>query len=120
MAGPDEAMLHALESKGVYVDRVLFDREERAAAYENLGMLISNRAITYPDYPELMAELDVFKSDFTYGEAPDYSLQVAQQSGILALCLVTHDVDPEAFNTPIDFFYSHDYDLFRYRRSGWW
>jgi hypothetical protein len=120
MAGPDEAMLRALENKGVYVDRIPFDRQDRAAAYENLGMLISNRAITYPDYPELMAELDVFKSDFTYGESPDYSLQVAQQSGILALCLVTYDVDPEEFNTPIEVFYSHDYDRFLYGHSGWW
>jgi len=115
MAGPDEAMLRALERKGVYVDRVTFDREERAAAYENLGMLISNRAITYPDYPELIAELDVFKSDFTYGEAPDYSLQVAQQSGILALCLVTYDVDPEALSMSYEeVYYSYYPDLIRY------
>jgi hypothetical protein len=83
-------------------------------------MLISNRAITYPDYSELMAELDVFKSDFTYGEASDYSMQVAQQSAIHALCLVTYDVDPEEFNTPIEVFYSHDYDRFLYGHSGWW
>jgi hypothetical protein len=61
-----------------------------------------------------MAELGVFKSDFTYGEAPDYSLQVAQQSGILALCLVTYDVAPEAPTMPIEVYYSYDFDLLRY------
>jgi len=120
MAGRDEAMLRALENKGVYVDRVPFTQHDLTEAYENLSMLIRNHVISYPHYPELMAELDVFKSDFTYGEAPNYSMQVAQQSGIHALCLVTYDVDPEAFNKPIEVFYSHDYDLFLYGRSGWW
>ncbi len=73
--GSDEAMLYALELKGVYVDRVKFTRQKLAAAYENLGLLIRDRVISFPHYPELIAELDVFKSDFTYGEAPDYSLQ---------------------------------------------
>jgi hypothetical protein len=41
-----------------------------------------------------MAELSVFKSAFAYDEKPDYSLQIAQQSGINALCLLTHDLDP--------------------------
>jgi len=54
----------------------------------------------------------VFKSDFTYGEAPDYSLQVAQQSGIHALCLVIYDVDPSALSMPYrDIYYSYDPDL---------
>jgi hypothetical protein len=46
-------------------------------------------------YPELQAELDVFKSGFTFDESADYGLQVARQSGIHALCLVTHDLSPE-------------------------
>lgn len=113
--GYDEAMLYDLELKGVYVDRVTFTRQELAAAYENLGMLIRNRIISYPYYPELIAELDVFKSDFTYGEAPDYSLQVAQQSGIHALCLVTYDVDPLALSMPFEeIYYSYDPDLIGY------
>jgi hypothetical protein len=82
------------------IDLYRFDETTK----ENLSMLIRNHVISYPHYPELMAELDVFKSDFTYGEAPDYSLQVAQQSGIHALCLVTYDVDPEELNTPIEVF----------------
>ncbi|MGA3360062.1 MAG: hypothetical protein ABSC87_07630 [Halobacteriota archaeon] len=37
----------------------------------------------------------MFKSDLTFSGAPDYSLQVAQQSWVEELCLVTYDVDPE-------------------------
>ena len=51
--------------------------------------------ITIPDYRLLQAELDVFKSGITFDGSADYSLQVAQQSGIHALCLVTHDLSPE-------------------------
>jgi predicted phage terminase large subunit-like protein len=112
--GYDEAMLNDLEVRGVFVDRVKFSTQKLAAAFENLSMLIHNHIISYPRYPELMAELGVFKSDFTYGEAPDYSLQVAQQSGILALCLVTYDVAPEAPSMPIEVYYSYDFDLLRY------
>ena len=118
--GSDEATLYALELKGIDVERVKFSPQKLAAAYENLGMLISNRAISYPHYPELIAEFDVFKSDFTYGEAPDYSLQVAQQSGIHALCLVTYDVDPLAASMPDEYiYYSYDRDLIGYGRPEW-
>jgi predicted phage terminase large subunit-like protein len=58
--GLDEAMLKALEFKGVYVQRVRFSQKELAAAYENLGMLIRKRVVSYPYFPELIAELDVF------------------------------------------------------------
>ena len=75
--------------------RVKFNQKELAAAYENLGMHIRKRVISFPYFHGLMAELDVFKSDFTYSGAPDYGLQIAQQSGIHALCLATYDVDPE-------------------------
>ena len=100
--GFDEAMLKALEHKGVYVVRVEFNQKKLAEAYENLGMLIRKRIISYPYDPELIAELDVFKSDLTFSGAPDYGLQIAQQSGIHALCLVTHDVDPEQDRTPYE------------------
>jgi len=61
----DEAMLKALEYKGVYMRRVKFNQKELAAAYENLGLHTRKRIISYPYFPELIAELDVFKSDFT-------------------------------------------------------
>ena len=82
-----------------------------ASIFEFYSLLILNRVISYPRYPNLIAELDVFKSDFTFSGAPDYSLQTAQQSGIRALCLVTYDVDPEPF---VDVFYSYDRDLIDY------
>ena len=110
--GSDEAMLSALELKGVDVDRVTFTRQEQAAAYENLALLIHNRVISYPYHPELIAELDVFKSDFTYSEAPDYSLQVAQQSGIHALCLATTTSTRLRLACRYDeVYYSYDRDL---------
>ena len=109
--GYDEAILKAAEHKGVWVRRIKFTPQERAAANENLGMLIRKRVISYPDIPELIAELDVFKSDFTYSGVPDYSLQVAQQSAIQALCLVTYKVDPEE-PIPLDLiYYNYDPDL---------
>lgn len=112
--GYDEAMLYAFEHKGVDVERVNLPAQKRAAAYENLGLMIRKRTISYPYYPELIAELDVFKSDPTFSGAPDYSLQIAQQSGIHALCLVTYDVDPEP---PVEYenvYYSYDPDLLGY------
>lgn len=93
--GYDEAVLKAAERKGVWVRRIEFAPQERAAAYENLGMLIRKHVISYPDCSEIIAELDVFKSDFTFNGVPDYNLQVAQQSAIEALCLATYNVDPE-------------------------
>ena len=106
--GIDEAMLKALEYKGVYVRRVKLNQKKLAEAYENLGMLIRKRIISYPHDPELIAELEVFKSDFTYSGAPEYGLQIAQQSGIHALCLVTHDVDPEQDYSPYEVWYNYD------------
>jgi hypothetical protein len=43
----------------------------------------------------ITAILDVFKSDLTFSGVPDYSLQVAQQSAVQALCLATYDYEPE-------------------------
>ena len=57
-----------------------------------------------------MAELSVFRSAFTYDEKPDYSLQVAEQSGIRALCLVTHDLDPTMWKYPQSIHYGFDED----------
>jgi len=93
--GFDEALLRDLHYKGVYVQRVKFSQKELAAAYENLSILIRKRLVSYPYYPALIAELDVFKSDFSLSGVPQYSMQIAQQSGIHALCLVTYDADPE-------------------------
>jgi hypothetical protein len=64
--GPDEALLHALELEYVYVQRVTLSRSQRAASSENLRLLMRRLLIGYPDCPELSAELDVFKSDFTF------------------------------------------------------
>ena len=91
----DDAMLRTLANKGVYLRPVKFNQKKLAEAYENLGMLIRKRIISFPNNPELIAELDVFKSDFTFSGVPDYTTQIAQQSGIHALCLVTFEVDPE-------------------------
>ena len=109
--GPDEALLHALELERVYVQRVTLSRSQRAASYENLRLLMRKLLIGYPDCPELSAELDVFKSDFTFNGQPDYSLQGAQQSGIDALCLVTFDLNPEARRKPFTIYYGYDRDL---------
>jgi hypothetical protein len=59
-------------------ERVRFTPSNLEGSYENLATM--REMLTVPDYPE-QAELDVFKSDFTFGESADYSLQVAQQSG---------------------------------------
>jgi hypothetical protein len=40
------------------------------ASYENLALLMEEDVITIPDYHELQAELDVFKSGFTFDGAP--------------------------------------------------
>jgi predicted phage terminase large subunit-like protein len=112
-SGVDEAMLHALEMQGVLVERVKPTRAKLVASYENLAMLISRRKITFPQHPELLAELLSFKSAFTYDESPDYSLQIAQQSAIHAMCLVTHDLSAEEVDhfTRPSIYYSYDPDL---------
>ena len=77
----------------------------------NLALLMGD-TITIPDYPELQAELDVFKSDFTLDGSADYSLQVAQQSGIQALCLVTYDLGAELiYRRQPSIYFSYDRDL---------
>jgi predicted phage terminase large subunit-like protein len=110
-SGVDEALLHALESEGVYVQRIKLTRSRLAASYEHLNLLMRKKLVTFPDYRGLLAELDVFKSDFTFNEGPDYSLQVAQQSAIHALCLVTLDLDPPELRKQFTTYYSYDPDL---------
>ena len=108
--GFDEALTDQAEFKGTYIEKVKFSEAKKTAAYENLSQLIESRLITIPEYPELMAELSVFKSAFTYDEKPDYSLQVAQQSGIHALCLVTYDLDPTMWEYHPDIYCGFDED----------
>jgi predicted phage terminase large subunit-like protein len=103
--GYDDALTYSAELKGTYIQKVTFNRASMAAAYENLSQLIRNQLIDVPEYPELMAELNVFRSADTFDETPDYTLQVAQQSGIHGLCLVTYDVDAEPF---VDVYYSYE------------
>jgi hypothetical protein len=91
----NEALLFALEVKGVLVERVKFTKKMLIAAYENLSMLMKQWLITYPKHDELLAELEVFKSEFTFDESAEYDLQIAAQSAIHALCLATYDVTPE-------------------------
>ena len=86
-----KALTSALEMRRVYVERVKYSK--LADSYENLALL--REMITIPNYPGLQAELDVFKSGLTFDGSADYSLQVAQQSGIHALCLVTYDLSAE-------------------------
>ncbi len=100
------ALILALEMRSVLVEPVNYSKLEEY--YDNLALL--RDTITIPDYPELKAELDVFKSDFTLDGGADYSLQVGQQSGIQALCLVTHDLGPELYHRQPTIYYSFDRD----------
>ncbi len=106
--GFDESLIDAAERKDVYVQKVKLTKATKTAAYENLSQLIESQLITIPEFPELMAELSVFTSAFTYNERPDYSLQTAQQSGIDALCLVTYDVGPTLWKCELNIFYGYD------------
>jgi predicted phage terminase large subunit-like protein len=110
----DNAILSALEMKGVYLERVKLTKAEMAAAFENLSMLISKDMVTFPQHPQLLAELEVFKSEFTWTESPDYTLQIAAQSAISAMCLVTYDLSPELikYQTQPSIYYSYDPDIF--------
>ncbi len=92
--GFDEALVHEVEVKGTCVRRFAFNKRKLAAAYENLSQFVKKRLVDLPDNPELMAELEVFHSEPTFDESADYTAQIAQQSGVHALCLVTHDLSP--------------------------
>lgn len=105
-AGADEAILKTLERRGAYVRRVEVNPNDWTLAYENLSLLISYKQIKLPNDPELLAELEI-----------------GQNSAVMALCLVTHDIHPlEAGDEPDeeDFYddsygdYDDDYDDFEY------
>jgi hypothetical protein len=91
-AGIDDSILKVLERRGSYVRRVTMHPKEWALAYENLALLISYKHIKLPNDPELLAELEVFKSETHFDGQPDYKYQAGQNSAVRALCLVTHDV----------------------------
>jgi hypothetical protein len=76
-------------------------------------MLIKKDIVTFPQHPQLLAELEVFKSEFTWNESPDYTLQIAAQSAISAMCLVTHDLSPELikYTTQPSIYFSFDPDM---------
>jgi len=114
----NQALVSALGMQGIWVERVKLTRSELD---ENLAMLSEYEMITVSGYPDLQAELDVFKSGFTFDESADYSLQVAQQSGIHALCLVTYDLTPELIDDlgRPSIYYNYDPDLVGYMHFSW-
>jgi hypothetical protein len=77
-AGTDESILNALEYRGANVERVDFDQQKLTLAYEYLSLLVNYKQIKLPNDPELLAELEI-----------------EQNSVVVALCLVTHDVYPD-------------------------
>jgi predicted phage terminase large subunit-like protein len=109
----DNAILNSLEMKGVYLERIKLSRTEMAAAFENLSLLMSKEMVTFPQHLQLLAELEVFKSEFTWNESPDYTLQIAAQSAISAMCLVTYDLSPELikYQTQPSIYFSFDPEL---------
>ncbi len=88
----DEALVYAAEIRGTYVQRIKFNKRKFVTAYENLSQLVRKRRVDLPNNPELMAELEAFHSEPTFDESADYTAQIARQSGVHALCLVTHDL----------------------------
>lgn len=106
----DEALVRAVEYKGTYVLRIEFNKQQLAAAYENLSQLVRKREVNLPDDPELIAELEAFHSEPTFDESADYTAQIARQSGVNALCLVTHDLSPTRSKFRPSIYYSFDRD----------
>ena len=95
LAGIDEAMLKALARRGAAVRRVEMTEQRWTSAYENLSLLISYKQIKIPNDPELLAQLEVFKSETRLDGRPDYSYQAGQNSAVRGLCLVTYNVYPD-------------------------
>jgi predicted phage terminase large subunit-like protein len=116
----NQAVVSMLEMQGVWVERVTLTRSKLEDSYENLAALRAYKMITVSGFSELQAELDVFKSGLTLDGSADYSLQVAQQSGIHALCLVTYDLTPEMIDDlrQPSIYYSYDPDLEGYIHFG--
>jgi hypothetical protein len=86
----DRAFIARLEAKGVNVERVALADAKLTDAYDNLSFLIENKQISYPADRYLLAELQLFSFGGN-SDASDSGIQIAQQSAILALCLVTFD-----------------------------
>ena len=105
------ALVTELGMRRVWVERVKYSKLQ--AFYDNLALLMEEDAITIPAYHELQAELDVFKSGPTLDGSADYSAQVAQQSGIHALCLVTYDISAALihFRRQPSIYFSYDQHL---------
>jgi predicted phage terminase large subunit-like protein len=102
-SGPDEALLKALSMRGASVRKIDLAKDDWTLAYENLSLLMSYKQITLPGDVELLAELEVFKSEARFDGKPDYSYQAGQNSAVRALCLVTFDVRPEIAKKVRDF-----------------
>jgi len=84
-----------------------------------MSMLVSSQLVNVFNNPELVAELEVFRSDFTFDETPDYSLQVAQQSAVIGLSLVTHDLEPSMWEWHLTFYANFDVDAIAPWLSEW-
>jgi len=112
--GVDDALTYRVELRGVYIKKVKFDRATEFAAYENLSELVRGGLIRVPGYPELIAEMNVFGSEFTFDESPDYTMQTAQQSGIRALALCTYNLDPTMWE-----YHPRIYANFDLSQVGW-
>jgi hypothetical protein len=94
-SGIGDALIRALRRRGASIKRVEMNQQAWTQAYENLSLLIHYKQITLPDDPDLLAELEVFRSETRLDARPDYSLQAGQSSAIRAICLVTYNVHPE-------------------------
>ena len=101
------SLVVALELRGALVEFVKYAKLKDF--YENLSLLRGK--IVIPDFPELRAELDVFKSAPTFDGSADYTLQAAQQSGIQALCLVTYDLGFELYTDQPSIYLNYDPDV---------
>jgi hypothetical protein len=110
-----------LEMQPVWVERVELTRSTLEDSYDNLATLRAYDMITVSGFPDLQAEPDVFKSGLTLDESADYSLQVAQQSGIHALCLVAYDLTSELIDDlrQPSITYSYDPELEGYIHFSW-
>jgi predicted phage terminase large subunit-like protein len=113
-AGIDEALLKVLIQRGAPVKRVDMNEQNWIAAYENLSLLISYKQIKLPNDPELLAELEVFKSEARLDGKPDYSYQAGQNSAVRALCLVTYNIHPDIEAKTHDFDWDEVYSVLRH------
>jgi hypothetical protein len=101
-AGTDESILNALDYRGAYVERIDLDPQKLTLAYENLSFLVNYKQIKLPNDPELLAELEI-----------------EQNSVVVALCLVTHDVYPDIGAKTHEFGDDDPYDRPMYYRDDY-